>query len=84
MSRFTTPLIAAALVGLGSAASAQTVLKIGYPTSKESHYGVGANTFCEEIAKGTANRYSCQQFPNSALGGEREDIEAMLADITFN
>ena len=45
-------------------------------TSKESHYGVGANTFCDEIAKGTANRYTCQQFPNSALGSEREMIEA--------
>ena len=77
MKRSTTPLLAAALLGLAGAASAQTVLKIGYATSKESHYGVGANTFCDEIAKGTANRYSCQQFPNSALGGEREMIEAV-------
>lgn len=77
MPRTTATLIAAAALGLAGAASAQTVLKIGYPTSKESHYGVGANTFCDEIAKGTANRYSCQQFPNSALGGEREMIEAV-------
>ena len=77
MPRTTATLIAAAALGLAGAASAQTVLKIGYPTSKESHYCVGVNTFCDEIAKGTANRYTCQQFPNSALGGEREMIEAV-------
>lgn len=77
MPRPTTLLLAAALFTLAGGASAQTVLKIGYPTSKESHYGVGANVFCEEVAKGTSNRYSCQQFPNSALGGEREMIEAV-------
>ena len=62
---------------LAGAASAQTVLKIGYATSKESHYGVGATVFCDEIEKGTQGRYKCQQFPNSSLGGEREQIEAV-------
>ena len=57
--------------------AAQTVLKIGYTPTKDSHYGVGATVFCDEIAKGTANRYTCQQFPSSALGGEREMIEAV-------
>ncbi len=33
--------------------------------------------FCDEIEKGTQGRYKCQQFPNSALGGEREQIEAV-------
>jgi tripartite ATP-independent transporter DctP family solute receptor len=56
--------------------SAQTVLKIGYATSKDSHYGVGSTVFCDEMEKGTAGRYKCQHFPNSALGGEREMIEA--------
>jgi len=71
------PLLLAALLATAGAASAQTVLKIGYATTKESHYGVGATVFCDEIAKGTANRYSCQHFPNSQLGGEREMIEAV-------
>jgi len=71
------PLLLAALLAATGAASAQTVLKIGYATTKESHYGVGATVFCDEIAKGTANRYSCQHFPNSQLGGEREMIEAV-------
>lgn len=71
-------LIALALATAGMAAAhAQTVLKIGYPTAPTSHYGVGSNTFCDEIEKGTAGRYKCQQFPNSALGGEREMIEAV-------
>jgi tripartite ATP-independent transporter DctP family solute receptor len=70
-------LIAAALFALAGAASAQTVLKLGYATSKESHYGVGSAVFCDEMEKGTQGRYKCQQFPNSALGGEREQIEAV-------
>ena len=64
-------------LGLAAAAQAQTVLKIGYATTKESHYGVGSTVFCDEIEKGTQGRYKCQHFPNSALGGEREQIEAV-------
>lgn len=71
-------LIALALFGLGVASvQAQTVLKIGYATSQTSHYGVGSTVFCDDIEKGTQGRYKCQQFPNSALGGEREMIEAV-------
>lgn len=72
------PLAAAALIALPLTLAAQTTtLKIGYATSKESHYGVGSTVFCDEIEKGTAGRYKCQQFPASALGGEREQIEAV-------
>jgi TRAP-type transport system periplasmic protein len=70
-------LATAALCALANGASAQTVLKIGYATSKESHYGVGSTVFCDEMEKGTQGRYKCQHFPNSALGGEREEIEAV-------
>ena len=59
------------------AAQAQVTLKIGYATNKESHYGVGSTVFCDEVEKNTQNRYKCQQFPSSALGGEREQIEAV-------
>jgi tripartite ATP-independent transporter DctP family solute receptor len=38
---------------------------------------VGTTVFCDEIEKGTQGRYKCQQFPSSALGGEREMIEAV-------
>jgi tripartite ATP-independent transporter DctP family solute receptor len=64
-------------LGLMTAAGAQTVLKIGYATTAASHYGVGSTAFCDDIEKGTQNRYKCQQFPSSALGGEREMIEAV-------
>lgn len=69
--------LAAALFALGTAAGAQTVLKIGYTPPKDSHYWVGATTFCDEVEKGTQARYKCQQFPSGSLGGEREMIEAV-------
>lgn len=58
-------------------AQAQTVLKMGHVLAKGSHYDVGANVFCEEIDKGTKGRYKCQVYPASALGGEREEVEAV-------
>jgi TRAP-type transport system periplasmic protein len=76
MKAIVKPLALAALLA-ATGAQAQTVLKIGYATSATSHYGVGSTAFCDEIEKGTQGRYKCQQFPNSALGGEREQIEAV-------
>jgi tripartite ATP-independent transporter DctP family solute receptor len=72
-------LILGMTIGLGllTVASAQTVLKIGYATTAASHYGVGSTAFCDDIEKGTQSRYKCQQFPSSALGGEREMIESV-------
>lgn len=76
MKTWIKPVAMAALLAAGGA-HAQTILKIGYATSPTSHYGVGSTVFCEEMEKGTQGRYKCQQFPNSALGGEREQIEAV-------
>ena len=71
-------LIALAMLAAGiSGAQAQTIVKIGYATTATSHYGVGTTVFCDDIEKGTQGRYKCQQFPSSALGGEREMIEAV-------
>ena len=75
--KFTHAAAALAVALLAAGAQAQTVLKIGYATTKESHYGVGSTVFCDEIEKGTQGRYKCQHFPSSALGGEREQIEAV-------
>lgn len=73
--------VASLFIALGfigaSAVQAQTVLKIGYTATNDSHYGVAANVFGEELAKRTNGRYKLQQFPSSALGGEREMIEAV-------
>ena len=70
-------LLTLALLAATCGAQAQTILKIGYATTATSHYGVGSTTFCDDIEKGTQGRYKCQQFPSSALGGEREMIEAV-------
>lgn len=56
-------------------AQSPTVLKMGYALSPESHYGVGAKAFADTLSRLTNGRYQIQQFPNSALGGEREMIE---------
>jgi len=69
--------VAGAILLASAAASAQTVLKIGYTPTQTSHYGVGATVLCDEIEKGTQGRYKCQHFPNGSLGGEREMIEAV-------
>jgi len=75
--KFLKPLAFVVLSCGAFAAQAQTILKIGYATTKESHYGVGSTAFCDEVEKNTQGRYKCQQFPSSALGGEREQIEAV-------
>ena len=62
---------------LAGTTSAQTVLKLGHALAKGSHYDVGAVAFCDEIEKGTNGRYKCQIYPSSALGGEREQVEAV-------
>ena len=80
MKQLSAPRAAALAVFLTLAAggaAAQTVLKIGYTPPQGSHYWVGATTFCDEVEKGTQGKYKCQQFPASALGGEREQIEAV-------
>jgi TRAP-type transport system periplasmic protein len=72
-----TILTLSALLLAAAPAFAQTTIKIGYANTKESHLGVGATTFCEEIQTRTAGRYVCQHFPSSALGGEREMAEGI-------
>lgn len=69
--------LALAAACIAAPAAAQTVFKLGHVLSKESHYAAGAKVFCDEIERGTQGRYKCQQFPAGALGGEREEIEAV-------
>lgn len=56
---------------------AQTTVKIGYAVAHNSHYGAGADAFCETLKAETAGRYVCQQFPNATLGNEREMAESV-------
>jgi tripartite ATP-independent transporter DctP family solute receptor len=76
-SRFAATVLTAVGLTLSAAAPAETVLKIGYTSTRDSHYGVGAEVFGEELAKRTGGRFKVQHFPTAALGGEREMIEAV-------
>lgn len=67
--------IVASLACLG--AQAQTVIKLGHVLAKGSHYDIGADVFCKDVEANTKGRYKCQVFPASALGGEREQVEAL-------
>ncbi|MDY0308324.1 MAG: TRAP transporter substrate-binding protein [Castellaniella sp.] len=57
-------------------ALAQTTLKMAYALSESSHYGAGAAAFAKSLET-SAPDVRIQQFPNSALGGEREVIEGL-------
>jgi len=67
---------AAAVLGIGPA-FAQTSLRIGYALAPDSHYGVAAKAFGDELARLTGNRFKVEHFPSSQLGGEREMIESL-------
>lgn len=58
-------------------ASAQTTFKMNISVPKDSHYGVAVDTFAAEVEKRTNGRYKIQNFYASALGNEREAIEAV-------
>jgi tripartite ATP-independent transporter DctP family solute receptor len=68
-----------AVLGLSFAftTQAQTVLKVGWTNTIDSHYGIGITTFGDEVFKRTNGRYKLQYFPAGALGGEREMLEAV-------
>ena len=63
---------AASGLALATPAAAQTTLKMAYALSTSSHYGAGGEAFSKSLEAGTGGRYKVQQFPSSALGGERE------------
>ncbi|MFT3815429.1 MAG: TRAP transporter substrate-binding protein DctP [Acidovorax sp.] len=58
-------------------ARAATELKLGYPLPLNSQFGAAATAFAAELARLTDGRFAIQQFPGSALGGEREMIEGV-------
>jgi tripartite ATP-independent transporter DctP family solute receptor len=69
-------LVGAALLALGmSGAQAQTALKLGYSLAPTSHYGVGATAMAEELERLSNGKFTIEQFPANALGGEREMVE---------
>ena len=67
--------VAFAAVAMAAAASAQaqTVLKIGYATAANSHYGVGSTVFCDEIAKGIIEAHGGRIWAENRAGGGAVD-----------
>lgn len=76
-SRLTGLALAAIGIVAAGAAAAQTTFKMNISVPQNSHYGVAVDLFAEEIEKRTEGRYKIQNFYASALGNEREAIEAV-------
>ncbi|NYT84529.1 TRAP transporter substrate-binding protein [Pollutimonas harenae] len=76
---FTKALLAASMASMFVAAPAlaETKLKMAYALSTSSHYGAGADAFAKSLEGATNGEFKIEQFPNSALGGEREVIEGL-------
>lgn len=70
-------LVALAFAATDAAAQQPRTLKLGHALSLTSHYGVGATAFGEDLARRSNGRFKVEQFPASALGGEREMIEGL-------
>jgi tripartite ATP-independent transporter DctP family solute receptor len=70
-------LAGAASLGLAVAASAQTVIEVGYATTTDSHYGMGMTRFGEVLEELSGGEMTLVHHPAAALGGEREMIEAV-------
>jgi TRAP-type transport system periplasmic protein len=69
--------LALGLAGVSATAHAQTTMRINISVAKDSHQGVGIDTFAQEVEKRTGGRYKIQTFYSGSLGGERESIEAV-------
>src|SRR5690606_14749634 len=52
-------------------------LKFAYALSTSSHYGAGADAFVKTLEAELPGKFKVEQFPNSALGGEREVLEGL-------
>jgi TRAP-type transport system periplasmic protein len=70
-------LLGAAALVLATSASAQTTFKMNISVPQNSHYGVAVDEFAKQIEQRTQGRYKIQNFYASALGAERESIEAV-------
>src|SRR5690554_3029108 len=67
----------AAGLGIGTGASAQTEIKLGYALATTSHYGAAAEAWQAHVEGASDGRFVFRHFPSSGLGGEREVIEGL-------
>ena len=68
--------LAAPAIKRTHAASGQT-LRLGYILPAKSQLGAGATAFADEVAKRTGGRFTIQQFPDGALGGDAELLKGV-------
>lgn len=68
------------VLGAGGSALAQQQLKLahGLAPAPNSHHGIAAAAWGKEISEQAGDRFTVQEFPASALGGEREMVEGVL------
>lgn len=62
---------------MSARADAQTTYKMNISIPQNSHYGVAVDKFAEVIAAKSNGKYKIQNFYASALGNEREAMEAV-------
>lgn len=62
---------------MSAGADAQTTYKMNISIPQNSHYGVAVDKFAEVIAAKSGGKYKIQNFYASALGNEREAMEAV-------
>jgi tripartite ATP-independent transporter DctP family solute receptor len=62
---------------MATSTSAQQVVEVGHSTTLDSHYGMGMTRFGEVLEELSGGEWTLVQHPASALGGERELIEAV-------
>ncbi|WP_018700199.1 TRAP transporter substrate-binding protein [Amorphus coralli] len=77
MTTRTITTIAALGFGLAAAISTATAdeLKLGYSLGPDSHYGQGAHAMAAKLAELSDGKWTIEEFPANALGGEREMVE---------
>lgn len=66
-----------ALTVFNGNAFAETEMNLAFSLSIDSHYGVGAKVFAEEMSKLSGGEFKIVPKPSGALGGERDVVEGL-------
>ncbi len=76
-------MFANAVVGvcLSAAVAEARELKLGHTLSAASHYQAGATAMASELARLSGGALTIRIFPDGSLGGEREMVESVRADV---
>ena len=81
LTKFTIALAAAASIGLASAASAETIIKVGHGANEQYHMHRALLHFEELVEARSDGEIDIQIFPSSQLGPDREMIEGVQTGV---